>query len=283
MSTAPLITLIDGQPATSLPAIDRGLQYGDGLFETIACRDGQLRFFDLHRQRLRRGCERLELGFTRWAELERDLTSLQSAMPAAAMIKILITRGDSLARGYGYTGRETPRRIVTLWPAQRPAETERAAGVALGIATTPVSENVRLAGIKHLGRLDSVLARAEAERGGWFDALLLAPDGAVACASSANVFVARGTELLTPEVKRHGVAGIIRSVVLREAPRLNIAAREVTLSLSDVLEADEVLLTNARIGVQAVTSILDPSGRWRARTIGPIGRRLAEHIEVLNA
>jgi 4-amino-4-deoxychorismate lyase len=113
--------------------------------------------------------------------------------------------------------------------------------------------------------------------------MMLAADGAVACASTANVFAVRAGTVTTPQLSRFGVAGVMRRVALREAAALNIAASEATLSWHDLVEADELFLTNARIGVVPVSRLVDATREWRAFAPGQVALRLAARIEALDA
>ena len=155
---------------------DRGLHYGDGLFETIACRNGEPRFLGEHLERLAVGCERLGMELGSRGGLVEDVARL-AAGKVRALVKVLVTRGPATARGYAPRGDERPSRIVLRygWPAEDPRSAER--GVAVRIANFTLAENPRLAGLKHLNRLEQVLARAELMGSGLDEALLLSRSG----------------------------------------------------------------------------------------------------------
>ena len=129
----------------------------------------------------------------------------------------------------------------------------------------PLTENRLLAGIKHLNRLDSVLARAALAGTGCAEALLRAADGAVVCGSMSNLFVWRAGRLVTPPVDRGGIAGIARAAILGLARDLGWQAAEAVLHPADVDSADEVFLSNVRIGVWPVVEL--GARRW------PVGER----------
>jgi len=134
------------------------------------------------------------------------------------------------------------------------------------------------AGIKHLNRLENVLAGLRSGDAQAFESLMLAASGQVISGISSNVFVVKAGEILTPPVDRVGVAGIMRQIVLREAPRLGLAARERSLTLDDVFAADAMFITNARIGVVPVKRV-----REHAFAMNEITTRLRHAIEALDA
>jgi 4-amino-4-deoxychorismate lyase len=275
--SAPLATWIDGATTDVLPVDDRGLQYGDGLFETIVVRAGRARFLESHLARLAHGCARLGIQFTAMSQLRAEIATAVALAPAEAMLKIIVTRGSAVRRGYAPQGSERARRILTLWPAAGlPAAL--GAGVVLQVATPRLAENPLLAGIKHLSRIENVLAAAAAADAGAFDSLMLDASGRVISGAMSNVFVVRKDHVQTPRVDRCGVAGVMRGVVLREAAALGLDVAEVDFSLEDLVGADEVFITNVRIGVVPVRRVGEHACRMNF-----LWQRLNKHIETLDA
>jgi 4-amino-4-deoxychorismate lyase len=249
--SAALATWIDGIPGDQVPVDDRGLHYGDGLFETLLVQSGRPRFLELHLARLARGCERLRIPFTPIAGLRAEIAAAAALAPALGIIKVIVTRGSALRRGYAADGAEIPRRILSLFAAVTgPSE-----GVDLEIASLRLADNPSLAGIKHLGRIENVLAASEARAAGAFDALLLGGDGQLVSGAMTNFFLVNSGAVVTPGVDRVGVAGVIRAVVLRECASLGVEASERRLTLADLRLADEAFVTNARIGVVPVRRV----------------------------
>jgi 4-amino-4-deoxychorismate lyase len=277
VSGAPLCW-IDGTRVDLLPADDRGLYYGDGLFETILVRAGRARFLEAHLARLSLGCARLDIPFTAMPELRAEIAIAVSQAPALAVLKIIVTRGSATRRGYAPQGTETPRRVLSVWPSAAPTAAMTEGGVAMNIATLRLAEQPVLAGIKHLNRLENVLAAAEAAAAGTFDALLLNASGQVISGAMSNVFAVRAGRVVTPRLDRCGVSGVMRAVVLRECVVLGIGASEGRLSLDELLAAEEVFITNARIGVVPVRRLGEHSYRMDL-----IAHRLKAHIEPLDA
>ena len=275
--SAPLGSWIDGVRGETLPADDRGLHYGDGLFESIGVRAGIARFLEAHLARLTSGCARLGIRFSSMAELRAEIAAALALAPARAMLKIIVTRGSAVRRGYAPQGTESARRLLSLWP-EVALPTPIAEGVALHRATFTLADNPALAGIKHLSRIENVIAAAEVAAAGAFDALLLDGSGHVISGAMSNVFLVRDGQVLTPRLDRCGVAGIMRSVVLRECASLGIAALDGRVTLDALLAADEAFITNARLGVVPVLRVGEHSFHMTT-----VARRLRAHIESLDA
>ncbi len=278
-SDAPVSVLIDGIAGGALSALDRGLHFGDGVFETIACLQGRARFLSLHLERLAKGCR--ALGFAPPAAgLLREEIGRLAAAQERALVKLIVTRGPATVRGYGVSGREQATRVTIRypWPVEDPALQHR--GVSVRVATLRLGENSALAGLKHCNRLEQVLARGEPEAAAADESLLLSRSGKLVSGTMTNVFLIDGPpqapRLRTPAVDVCGVAGVMRRVVLREAARAGISAMECELLAADLAAATEIFLTNARVGIW-------PVGRLQERklTPGPVTRRMQSLMQPL--
>lgn len=244
--------LINGVPATHIPASDRGLHYGDGLFETLAVDTGTALLWDAHLQRLLTGCERLGLPAPDTALLENEAAQL-CAGQARAVLKIIVTRGPS-ARGYRPPCTPMPTRIMirSAWPEYPAGNSSR--GVAVDWCRTPLARNPRLAGIKHLNRLEQVLARAECPSA-LAEGLMCDTEGYAIEGTMSNVFIVRHGTLITPDLSQSGVAGVLRAQVLAAAREHGVECREAWLRPAEVEAAEEVFLTNSIIGLWPVTRL----------------------------
>lgn len=262
---------VDGARSDHVRVVDRGLQYGDGVFETIRVRDGVARFLPLHLQRLRAGCERLQIGPINYPQIEQEIRDAVRRIDAG-IAKLIVTRGPATQRGYSGAGCITPTRVLSL-SAGLPSIGSAA---RVGISEVTLGENPLLAGIKHLNRLESVLARS-AMSDTLDEVLLRSSEGTVVCGSMCNIFLVRSRQLLTPRLDRCGVMGIMRSVVMREATGLGIETLELPLSVADLSAADEIFLTNARVGVWPVSRM-----QSRALAAGSITRVLQARVEALD-
>jgi 4-amino-4-deoxychorismate lyase len=254
-------TLVDGVVATTVAADDRGLAYGDGLFETMRVRQGRAPLWDRHLARLREGCERLRIPAPDGTVLQADLAAASQGI-ADAVVRLTVTRGSG-PRGYAPPAMPVARRVVSGAPM--PAITAAATrdGVALFACQTTLALQPALAGIKHLNRLEQVLARAEWRDEAFGEGLLLDTAGRLACATAANLFVVVDGALLTPRVDRCGVAGVGRALVLDWFPD----AREADLNPDVLARASEVFITSSVRGMLAVRAI--GTMRWAP---GPILR-----------
>lgn len=275
--SGPLGSWIDGVAGDRWPVEDRGLAYGDGLFETLLVRKGRPRFLEAHLARLVHGCERLGIHFEALAALRAELVAAAARTPGLAILKVVLTRGSGLRRGYAPDGTERPRRWVSLWPTE-PLSAEQRAGVDLGIGSLALASQPALAGIKHLNRLEQVLGAREARAAGHFDVVMRLATGEVVSGAMSNVFAVLGARVWTPPVDQAGVAGILRGVVRRECPALDLEFGERPLTLEDLRQADEVFISNARIGVVPVRRV----GEHRY-TMHGVALRLQAHIEALDA
>jgi len=262
---------VDGQPADSVSVLERGLHYGDGLFETIAVLNGEARLLGRHLQRLATGCERLGLR-AEPAQIGAEVRAAAAEMPRA-VIKVLLTRGRALARGYALSGAEIPTRITLRypWPPEDPAAAQ--AGARVRIATLRLGENPALAGVKHLNRLEQVLARREWSDPGIMDALMFSHSGDLVSGTMTNVFIVRDATLFTPRLERCGVAGVMRATVLALAAAGGVPVRECALSAQDLAAAEELFLTNALIGIRPVREL-----EGAALPLGPLTRRLRAEL-----
>jgi len=267
--------LIDGtpprEPAAAVSVLERGLHYGEGLFETIACVAGRPRLLERHLRRLASGCERLGLPCD-VAAIESEVQEL-AAGAVRAIVKLLLMRGPAVARGYALTGREQPVRFALRysWPDEEPGAAEQ--GLRVRLAKLRLGENPALAGIKHCNRLEQVLARREWSDPGIGEALMFSSSGALVSGTMSNVFLVRGSKLLTPSVDRCGVAGVMRETVLEIAAQLGIAVEERRLDAAELAAAEELFLTNALIGIRPVRELDGVS-----LAPGPMTRRLQRQL-----
>lgn len=257
---------IDGRPAETLSVKDRGLAYGDGLFETIAVRAGQPSLLDLHMQRLQAGCERLAI--------TADYTLVRTELQAFAqqlgdgVMKLILTRGDSL-RGYAPDPQAIPRRILQGGPASGYPAAHAEQGVSLFPCATRLAEQPLLAGLKHLNRLEQVLARAEWQVGDYAEGLMRDTSGRIIEGVYSNLFMVKEGVLLTADLSRCGVAGVMRSALLERAPMLGIKVEVRDLQMSDLQQADEVFVCNSVYGIWPVLGF--EQLHWSA---GPLTRKL---------
>jgi 4-amino-4-deoxychorismate lyase len=247
--------LVDGCDLDRIPVADRGLHYGDGLFETIPIRDGMPCLWDRHMARLALGAERLGLVLPPLGIL-RDEAARSGAELGYGILKLIVTRGIG-GRGYRPPASVHPRRILLSYAASPIADPLMSGGVAIRYCETPASVNPRLAGIKHLNRLDAVLARAEWDDAQIAEGLMCDEVGSVVGGTMTNLFVWDGVALVTPSVERCGIAGTVRAVAIEAAASVGIACLVRPVTREEIERAAGLFLTNARIGVWPVARLGD--------------------------
>jgi 4-amino-4-deoxychorismate lyase len=251
-------TWINGRRGGSLDPGDRGLHYGDGLFETMRVHQSEIRLLELHLERLYAGCKHLKIAAPAPRQLRAELRRI-AAGGHEAILKLIVTRGVTLKGGrpgYRPSGKERATRIVSLH-ALAPAAlgAEASTPVRVRLCRTPAGISPAQAGLKTLNRLESVIARSEWTDPRIWDGLMADTEGHWVCGTMSNLFLRQGTQLWTPPLDRSGVAGVMRRWVMQAAPRLQLRARQRRVRWTDLTAADEVFLTNAVVGIKSVGSI----------------------------
>jgi 4-amino-4-deoxychorismate lyase len=253
-----------GDSLNSLPIDDRGLQYGDGLFETIAVRGQQPRLLEHHLDRLQTGCERLGLPVPPRDALE---DSLRGALAATSLptdrvtAKILLTAGPG-PRGYARSDAVKPTLLIGLSASQTLPETLYRRGARVRLCNTRLALQPQLAGIKSLNRLEQVLAREELRNESVFEGLLLDTDDRLICGTMSNVFLIDGNSLATPALTRCGVAGVMRRHVLSLLDENGLDCEVRDVGRGELASCDGILLANSQFAVL-------PIRRCDERRFGP--------------
>ncbi len=261
--------LVNGEISTVVSASNRGLGYGDGLFETLVVHNGMPRRWQAHMDRLGVGCERLGIAMPPQALLLREVQTVSTAL-VDAVVKIVLTRGGS-ARGYRPSQDAGCIRIVSAHVFPLDIDENTARGVKARICDLRLAIQPALGGIKHLNRLEQVVASTEFFAEGVSEGILLDQEDHVISAVSANIFLVLDDRLLTPRLDRCGVRGVLRSQLLA-AFSTRCEQRRIQVDL--LQEADEVFICNAVRGIVPVTAI--DSQRYE---IGPFTRKLQHWLQ----
>lgn len=263
--------LINGKIEDRISVRNRALQYGDGLFETIAVADGQPLAWDRHIARLQLGCERLKIKCPDPSQLKSE-TSQLCGQNKPAVIKLIVSRGEG-GRGYRPAQSTETTRIISLhdWP-DYPSAYQKS-GIEISVCKTRLGLNPLLAGIKHLNRLEQVLISQELSSSKNPEGLALDIEDRVIEGSMSNIFIVKDGQLFTPGLDKTGVAGIIRGKILDMCKDSALQCDVTTLSLQDVLNADEVFFCNSIAGIWPVRRI--------AETVFEIGQSTQELQEQL--
>jgi 4-amino-4-deoxychorismate lyase len=243
---------VDTKPVESVHPGLRALHYGDGLFETSLVRQTQVAWLERHLQRLRAGCMALRLDFSDWGGLTEELEQ-KAAEIGNGVIKTILSRAPG-GRGYRFEAHQGVTRIVSTHPLPDYPPERASQGVRVRVCELRLGLQPRLAGIKHLNRLEQVMARAE-----WGDeyeeGLMLDYNGQLIEGTMTNLFVERDGVLLTPPLNACGVAGVMRSVLLDLAGQLGVQTRREVLRLADLERADGLFLCNSLAGIWPVRSV----------------------------
>lgn len=274
MGASELMVLVNGQPAASVEVADRGFQYGDGVFTTIAVREGQALLLRRHLARLERDCRRLAIPFPD-PEVLRNETRLLCASRPDGVLKIQITRGRG-GRGYGLPETASPpTRVLAIHPPPNyPSECSEE-GVEVRICRHRLGINPALAGVKHMNRLEQILARAEWPSGEIREGLMLDHEGHVTEGTMTNLFLVSAGGLATPRLDWCGVAGVMRALVMEGAAELGLAVAEERILPERLDRADELFLTNSIIGIWPIRRIESLDYR-----VGPVTRELRRWLAI---
>lgn len=259
---------VDGR-AEGLPADDRGLAYGDGVFETVLLHAGSAVWWDAHLARLERGAATLGIVAPERALWERDLRrALQANVSGRQVLKLILTRGSG-ARGYAVRAPSRPRRVALLGPAPASGDAARH-GLSLRWCRTALAIQPALAGLKHLNRLEQVLARREWSEPDIDEGLMCDTQGRAVSAIAGNLLCLTGQGWITPPVDQCGVAGVCRTRLLEAGLLI-----EGELRPDDLLAADALAVCNSVRGILPVRQ-LDRRGWVVGSAVRDLQRRLAE-------
>lgn len=264
--------LINGTPGSSISIHDRGLLYGDGVFRTLRIRGGQPLHWAHHYRKLLNDCGALLLACPPGELLLKELQQLATQQPES-IAKIIVTRGEG-ERGYPIPAQTVPTRILSLSPLPQYPSHFYKQGVKLRVCELRLGHQPHLAGIKHLNRLENVLATTE-----WADpdipeGLLLDSEGNVIECTRSNLFAVFGAELATSDLTRCGVAGVQRERVLEWAAQQGIPCHIRHLGLQELRDADELFLVNSIIGLWPVRELQGKT--WHSPTLS---MRIQEWLE----
>jgi 4-amino-4-deoxychorismate lyase len=260
--------LIDGEISNYTAASNRGLNYGDGLFETLVVQNGRPRRWQAHMDRLGAGCERLGIVMPAQAILLREVQTVSAGL-MGTVVKIVLTRGGA-ARGYQAHRDAVCVRIISAHAFPPDIEQRAAHGVKARVCDLRLAIQPALGGMKHLNRLEQVLASSELFEEDVSEGILLDREDHLISAISANIFLVMENRLLTPRLDRCGVRGVVRDQLLAAFSR-RCEQRRIQMDL--LHEADEVFICNSVRGIVPVTAIDAES-----YSIGPVTRELQDWL-----
>lgn len=254
--------LINGIASDYLTIDDRAIHYGDGLFETILCDVGKLYYWPQHFLRLQQSAEKLKIPCPSQQSLLDDikklLTDNHTDVGSACVIKIILSRGAG-ERGYMFPKKVSANRLVSLSALNADYSSllsKKLLSGKLFLCEQQVSINENLAGIKHLSRLENVLARNEWQDD-YIDGLMCNANRHVIEGVMSNLFAIKDKQLFTPDLALSGVNGIMREVIMPLAKKNDIDVIIKNLNVNALFEMDELFISNSLIGMKSVTGLVD--------------------------
>lgn len=247
-------SLVNGSFSAPISPLDRGFAYGDGVFRTIKVINGLPEHWPMHYQTLFADCSAIGIVCPSADTFISDFKKIFDADEFSAIVKIIVTRGEG-ERGYNPPAITTPMRVMIKSSMPDYPEVNFSEGVVLHLCDTRIAHQPKLAGIKHLNRLDNVLARMEWHDPKVAEGVMLDMEGNVIECTAANIVARYGDTLITPKLDQCGVAGITRKQILAHAKRLELNTAIERMNLKDLHSADEVIICNSLFGAWQVREL----------------------------
>lgn len=243
------IIIINDAAQPQIAAGCRALQYGDGVFTTIAVKNGQPQLWSLHLARLQLAITRLAIPAPDWQAITHAVYQQAAAYVEPAVLKLLLSRGVG---GRGYAPVNCGEPLVYLYHAAMPDYRQwQQHGLTVGVAQLQLSIQPALAGLKHTNRLEQVLLKQELAQTKFDDLLVMDLQGHVTEATAANMFYQLDGNWYTPPLHLTGVAGVMRQHILQRLPQI----AERILPLAELASVQAVFLTNALLGIAPVRQL----------------------------
>lgn len=282
MNSAPVI-LVNNQQRSTLPVTDRGLAYGDGVFETMLVDKADVTLWQYHYKRLIQGVERLQISIDHsllYQHLSSSLALLREHQHRTdvhqGVWKLMVTRGEG-RRGY-MPSSEAAANLITIYTPLTEALYEQnnrlsEQGVSVHYCRETLAISPTLAGIKTLSQLPYVLASQERQNLKAQEGIMFNSAGHLIEATARNVFIVKDGVLITPQLSQSGVAGVMRRAIIEIAQSIDIAVKEIDVSVMVFEQADEVFLSNSISGIWPIVQCGDI--HW---SVGAITQAIQQHI-----
>lgn len=263
--------LVNGEASEHLALADRALHYGDGLFETLAVKNGQVLAFKQHLERLHRDCEKMQLSAPDAALLQEE--SLQLCRDKQkAVLKWIISAGPG-GRGYQRAQDNNPTRIVATYDWPQYPDSVMQSGIDVSICQGRLAIQSMLPGVKHLNRLEQVMLRQELTQRQQLEGIVLDTNDNVVEGTMSNLFIVKDGALYTPELSHCGICGVIRNIILLKARDWQWQAYCSNITVDTLMAADEVFFCNSIIGIWPVRSINGQTYR-----LGPCSAEIRDRL-----
>tara|TARA_Y100000590_G_scaffold467668_2_gene647359 strand:+ start:1455 stop:2255 length:801 start_codon:yes stop_codon:yes gene_type:complete len=248
------MNLLNGNPGSSISIFDRGFMYGDGVFETVLVKDGKPKDIDKHLERLISGCNTLSIKSI-------DIKTVRSYISKAlsdeteCILSIVITRGDSLSRGYRYNDHNFTPNIITI-TSEIPTykKNYEKIGIDTKFSNYIISKNEHLSKIKHLNRLEQVMASKDISDE-YPEVILCDKDDNIIEGVSSNIFFINSEGIKTPKILDSGVEGITRNKIIEylESKKKNIEV--CNIKKEEISKFKSAFFCNTVRGIWQINSI----------------------------
>jgi 4-amino-4-deoxychorismate lyase len=245
--------LVNGKPGNLISVRDRGLLYGDGVFRTMRATQGKVREWPLHYNKLVNDCNALGIVCPDAAPLTSELNGLLKQHPVG-VVRLIVTRGVGM-RGYAPIGCIDPTHLWDVSPLPDYPDNWYVHGIKAQFCRSRLSRQPRLAGIKHLNRLENVLAAAESNDADIAEGLIMDEDDNVIEGTRSNLFLVLHGNLVTPDLTFSGVAGVQRDRVMQWATKHEMPVQVRNIGMDEMMNADELFVVNSIIGVWSIREL----------------------------
>ena len=239
---------INGIFTRKIDIADRGFQFGDGIFETMAFSEDNLEFWSEHMSRLKKGCKVLSMPCPDLKKIFFKAKKMCKSFNAQGALKLIVSRGIG-ERGYKIPEKIKPSWAISLYPWPKFPEANFIQGVNVRKCITTISRQPLLSRIKHLNRLEQVLARSEWKARNITEGLMCDDKDHVIEGTMSNIFLVKNNNLYTPNLDFCGIDGIMRNIVIKIAKSKNIKISIQKIKYNELFKADGLFLVNSLIGI----------------------------------
>ena len=246
---------VNGKISKTIDIQDRSVQYGDGVFETIAVYDKKPEFWIDHFKRLKKGCKILKIKCPSEKFLKKEIKKFFTKLKLKKFIlKIIISRGKG-GRGYKLPETMKPVRILGMYKWPNYPKKNISEGVNLNICKTKLSQQPSLSGIKHLNKLEQIIARSEWTNKFISESIMLDNKNNVVEGTMSNIFGIKNNNFIVPEIKFAGIHGIMRKIIIDILKRKKEKYLIKEINIQSFLKMDEIFICNSIFGVWPVIKI----------------------------
>ncbi len=242
-----------------LSVSSRGLRFGDGLFETIKCKNGQPELLDEHLARLWNGMQVLQFNIPKHFtpdNLQDEIEGLlkKNGLSKNARIRLTVFRGDG---GLYDDIDHKPNYLIQSWPLGEETGNWNSNGLVLGIYNAVKKSADILSNLKHNNFLPYVMAALYAKKEKWNDAILLNTDGRLCDTTIANIFLIKDEVIYTPALTEACLGGVMRRHIIQVLNTAGYKVTEAKITIEELYDADEVFLSNSIYNIRWVGNIGD--------------------------